>query len=148
MRNSLRIPEHLSANEAELKWSAEPFENSIYRVLLIANPTAFQEAPTSASDRALHFGITEDEWLSVSRMVSESQRAPGSSKESSFLSELSQRYEVVRVLPEDTKVLGQQLADTQQRTSDPNLRGALANLRRIFNEAEKNRLGVVFKPVE
>lgn len=138
------------ANEAshpneELGLGAEPFEDSEYRVFLVSKPEQFIGSPTSSSDRMLHFGITEDEWLVLS---SEADQSLGSLStiEATFLSSLKQRYETVRLMPDDVVALSNGLADWESGAPRASLRQAIQKVRRILLEASKKKLGVVFEP--
>lgn len=71
-----------------------------------------------------------------------------SALEARFLSSLSQRYEVVRVSPDDTRVLQDKLAVLERETHDPDLQGALRSLERILGEAQADSLGLFFQPTE
>jgi hypothetical protein len=129
----------------ELGLSAEPFEDSEYRVFLVAQPEQFSGSPTSSSDRMLHFGITKDEWLLLSREADQSLGSL-STAQVSFLFRLKQRYEMVRLTPDDVVALSNGLAGWESGVPTPRLRQAIQKVRRILLEASVKNLGVVLEP--
>lgn len=144
-QESLKGGEQVPGNGEKLGLSAEPFEDSEYRVFLAARPEQFSGSPTSLSDWMLHFGITKDEWLLLSRQADQSMGSLSASQVS-FLSRLKQRYETVRLAPDDVVALSNGLAAWESGVPSARLRQAIQKVRRILLEASEKNLGVVLEP--
>jgi hypothetical protein len=134
-----------SGNNPEVKADAEPFEDSAYSVLLVAEPETFSGNPTSSSDRMLHIGITEGEWIALSHEA-EANLGSVSYHQASFLLGLKQRYETVRLSPIEVVSLSNELAKSESDATTEGLQQAIRKVRRILLEAADDRLGVVFEP--
>lgn len=129
----------------DLAVSMEPFEDSEYRVFLVAEPQRFGGTPTSSFDRVLHFGITKEEWLVLVHEVDGSV-APPSSAWGAFLSKLKQRWEIIQVSPGGVVALNDELANSESTIADVRLREATRKIRKILLEASAQELGVIFEP--
>lgn len=144
-QGSLKDAEPVPDHSGELGLSGEPFEDSEYRVFLVAQSEQFSGSPTSSSDRMLHFGITNDEWLLLSGEGDQRLGSP-STIQVSFLSRLKQRYETIRLTPTDVVALSNGLAEWESGVPTAKLREAIQKVRRILHEASERNLGVVLEP--
>lgn len=144
-RGSLESVEPILNNSKELELSAERFEESEYRVFLVANPEQFSGSPTSPADQVLHFGITNDEWLLLSGGLNDSVGS-SSTVQVSFLSRLRERYERVKLTRDDVGILNVELASLQSSVPAAKLKDAIRKLRRILDEASEKNLGVFLEP--
>jgi hypothetical protein len=128
----------------------QPFEvgdddDSIYRVLLVADPIHFQGIPTSIYDRALRVVISKADQHILCRYLKTQNTADAGFVDPVLLG-ICNRYDTVTIIPEEISAVQNRIASESTKASDETLQMTFRKLSWILEHAARDRLGLIMQP--